>query len=118
MVQLKSWRDIMVIFYVIPFFLISGTSIFLFFMSVSPKIKAKNLSLIIICLAINLLTIPISCLVGSFVSYTNEASTEFTYNNPLYFWKGFFFIQIIPLFVLFVALIWWFIRKVKEKIDT
>ncbi|EEL95887.1 hypothetical protein bmyco0001_57210 [Bacillus mycoides DSM 2048] len=57
-------------------------------------------------------------MVGSFVSYTNEASTEFTYNNPLYFWKGFFFIQIIPLFVLFVALIWWFIRKGKEKIDT
>lgn len=61
----------MLIFYVIPLFLISGTSIFLFFMSVSPKIKAKNLSLIMICLAMNLLTIPISCLVGSFVSYTN-----------------------------------------------
>ncbi|MFK4311124.1 ethanolamine transporter EutH [Bacillus sp. RC242] len=105
----------MLIFYVIPFFLISGTSIFLFFMSVSPKIKAKNLSLIIICLAINLLTIPISCLVGSFVSYTNEASTEFTYNNPLYFWKGFFFIQIIPLFVLFVALIWWLSVRAKKK---
>ncbi|PHD52026.1 hypothetical protein COF61_32335 [Bacillus toyonensis] len=59
-----------------------------------------------------------SCLVGSFFSYTNEASTEFTYNNSLYFWKGFFFIQIIPLFVLFVALIWWFIHKSKEKIDT
>ncbi|GAB6439133.1 MULTISPECIES: hypothetical protein [Bacillus] len=108
----------MLIFYVIPLFLISGISIFLFFLSVSPKIKAKNLSLIIICLAINVLTIPISCLVGSFVSYKHEASTEFIYNNPLYFWKGFFFIQIIPFFVLFVALIWWFIRKGKEKIET
>ncbi|PEC81754.1 hypothetical protein [Bacillus cereus] len=105
----------MLIFYVIPFFLISSTSIFLFFLSVSPKINTKNLSLIMICLAINLLTIPISCLVGSLVSYTNEAATEFTYNNPLYFWKGFFFIQIIPLFILLVALIRWFIRKGKEK---
>ncbi|PGU90827.1 hypothetical protein COD71_20940 [Bacillus cereus] len=108
----------MLIFYVIPFFLISSTSIFLFFMSVSPKIKAKNLSSIIICLAINLLKIPIYGLVGSFVSYTNEAATEFTYNNPLYFWKGFFFIQIIPLFILLVALIRWFILKGKEKIET
>lgn len=116
MVQSKSWRDIMLIFYVIPFFLISGTSIFLFFMSVSPKIKAKNLSLIMICLAINLLTIPISCLVGSFVSYTHEASTEFTYNNPLYFWKGFFFIQIIPLFVLFVAFLKFVIAKRTKQV--
>ncbi|PQZ48653.1 hypothetical protein CQZ94_27585 [Bacillus sp. MYb209] len=106
------------IFYVITLFLIFGTATFLFIKSGSPKIKDKNLSLIMVFLGINLTTIPMAYLVGSFVSYTNEAATEFTYNNPLYFWKGFFFIQIIPLFVLFVALIWWFIRKGKEKIDT
>ncbi|PEJ02274.1 hypothetical protein [Bacillus toyonensis] len=104
----------MLIYYVIPFFLISGISIFLFFLSVSPKIKAKNLSLIMVCLAINVLTIPISCLVGSFVSYRNEAATEFTYNNPLYFWKGFFFIQIIPIFVLFVAFLMFIWKRIKN----
>ncbi|MGG5741546.1 MULTISPECIES: hypothetical protein [Bacillus cereus group] len=106
------------IFYVIALFLIFGTATFLFMKSGSPKIKDKNLSLIMVFLGINLITIPMAYLVGSLVSYTHEASTEFTYNNPLYFWKGFFFIQIIPIFVLFVALIWWFIRKGKEKIDT
>ncbi|HDR7706662.1 TPA: hypothetical protein QCX91_004320 [Bacillus thuringiensis] len=106
------------IFYVIPLFLIFGTATFLFIKAGSPKIKDKNLSLIMVCLAINILLIPISFLGGSFVSYKNEAATEFTYNNPLYFWKGFFFIQIIPLFILLAALIWWFIRKGNEKIDT
>ncbi|EEM59007.1 MULTISPECIES: hypothetical protein [Bacillus cereus group] len=106
------------IFYVIPLFLIFGTATFLFIKSGSAKIKDKNLSLIMIFLGINLITIPMAYLVGSFVSYKHEASTEFIYNNPFYFWKGFFFIQIIPFFVLFVALIWWFIRKGKEKIET
>lgn len=71
-----------------------------------------------VCLAMNILIIPTSCLGGSFVSYKNEATIEFTYNNPLYFWKGFFFIQIIPIFIILFALIWWFIRKGNEKIHT
>ncbi|QWG92770.1 hypothetical protein [Bacillus mycoides] len=106
----------MLIFYAIPLFLIFGTVTFLFIKAGSPKIKNKNLSLIMVCLAINLLTIPISCLIGTFVSYTHEASTEFTYNNPIYFWKGFFFIQTIPIFVLFVVFLM-FIWKRKEKND-
>lgn len=116
MVQSKSWRDIMGIFYVIPLFLIFGTATFLFIKAGSPKIKNKNISLIMVCLAINILILPISCLVGSFVSYTNEAATEFTYNNPFYFWKGFFFIQIIPLFVLFVAFLKFVIAKRTKQV--
>ena len=63
MVQLDSWRDIMVSFYV-TLFLIFGTAIFLFFLSGSSKIKAKNLSLIMICLGINLLTSPMALFIG------------------------------------------------------
>ncbi|WP_336770398.1 hypothetical protein [Bacillus bombysepticus] len=83
----------------------------------SPKIKDKNLSLILVCLALNLLTIPFSVLIGTFVSYKNLAATEFTVDNPVYFWKGFFYIQTIPLFVLFVFFSM-FIWKGKERIDT
>ncbi|EOO24532.1 hypothetical protein ICM_04965 [Bacillus cereus BAG1X2-3] len=50
-------------FYV-TLFLIFGTAIFLFFKSGSPKIKAKNLSLIMVCLGINLLTSPMAFFIG------------------------------------------------------
>ncbi|OXB98642.1 hypothetical protein FHE73_13890 [Bacillus thuringiensis] len=53
----------MVSFYV-TLFLIFGTAIFLFFLSGSSKIKAKNLSLIMICLRINLLTSPMALFIG------------------------------------------------------
>ncbi|MFD6511423.1 hypothetical protein [Bacillus sp. NPDC060175] len=109
----------MVIFYVITLFLISGTSIFLFFKSVSPKIKAKNLSLIMVCLAINLLTIPMAYLIGSLVFYTDEMATEFRDSNPLYFWKGFFFIQAIPFLILIIGILKWLIDrgKINELIN-
>ena len=50
-------------FYV-TLFLIFGTTIFLFFLSGSSKIKAKNLLLIMICLGINLLTSPMALFIG------------------------------------------------------
>ncbi|PEI86485.1 hypothetical protein [Bacillus toyonensis] len=102
------------IFYVIAFFLIFGIATFLFIKSGSQKIKDKNLSLIMVFLGINLIIIPMAYLVGSFVSYTHEASTEFTYNNPIYFWKGFFFIQIIPIFMLFVAFLIFIWKRIKN----
>lgn len=96
--------------YYVPLFLIFGTAIFFFFLSSSSKIKAKNLSLIMVCLGINLLTIPVALFIG-------VMATDSPYSTVLDFWGGFLFIQGIPLLILLVALIWWFIRKVKEKID-
>ncbi|UNP84840.1 hypothetical protein [Bacillus mycoides] len=100
----------MVNFYVI-LFLIFGTAIFLFFLSGSSKIKAKNLSLIMVCLGINLLTSPMAFFIGGMATAPPDSTT-------LDFLGGFLFIQGIPLLLLLVALIWWFIRKGKEKIDT
>ena len=79
MVQLDSWRDIMVSFYV-TLFLIFGTAIFLFFLSGSSKIKAKNLSLIMICLGINLLTSPMALFIG-------VMATDSPYSTTLDFWR-------------------------------
>lgn len=81
MVQLDSWRDIMVSFYV-TLFLIFGTTIFLFFLSGSSKIKAKNLSLIMICLGINLLTSPIALFIG-------VVATDSPYSTTLDFFEDF-----------------------------
>ncbi|MGA4501429.1 hypothetical protein ACPC0Q_28295 [Bacillus bombysepticus] len=97
--------------YYVPLFLIFGTAIFFFFLSSSSKIKAKNLSLIMVCLGINLLTSPVALFIG-------VMATDSPYSTVLDFWGGFLFIQGIPLLLLLVALIWWFIQKVKGKIDT
>ncbi|MGG0239197.1 hypothetical protein [Bacillus rhizoplanae] len=91
-------------------FLIFGTAIFLFFKSDSPKIKAKNLSFIMVGLGVNLFTSPVAVFIGGMATAPPD-STE------LDFLKGFLFIQAIPLLILLVAF-WRFIRKSKEKIDT
>ncbi|WP_410985451.1 hypothetical protein [Bacillus cereus] len=75
----------------------------------SPKIKAKNLSFIMIGLGINILASPVAIFIGGMATDPPD-STEFD------FWKGFFFIQAIPLFILLLALVWWFIRRNKEKV--
>ncbi|EJS57823.1 hypothetical protein ICE_01936 [Bacillus cereus BAG1X1-2] len=70
----------MVSFYV-TLFLIFGTAIFLFFLSGSSKIKAKNLSLIMICLGINLLTSPMALFIG-------VMATDSPYSTTLdFFWR-------------------------------
>ncbi|MBE5107992.1 hypothetical protein V7024_22135 [Bacillus sp. JJ864] len=96
--------------YVILFFII-GMAIFEFFKSDSPKTKDKNLIFIMGSLGVNLCTIPVAFFIGVMATDSPD-STE------LDFWGGFLFIQAIPLLILLVALIWWFIRKGKEKIDT
>ncbi|EOO96529.1 hypothetical protein [Bacillus cereus] len=96
--------------YVILLFII-GMAIFSFFKSDSPKTKDKNLIFIMGSLGVNLCTIPVAFFIGVMATDSPD-STE------LDFWGGFLFIQAIPLLILLVALIWWFIRKGKEKIDT
>ncbi|SFC78984.1 hypothetical protein SAMN04488168_109159 [Bacillus sp. 491mf] len=92
-------------------FLIIGTAIFVIIKADSPKIKAKNLSFVMIGLGINILASPFALFIGAMTTDPPD-STE------LDFWGVFFFIQGIPLLILLLALIWWFIRKGKEKIDT
>ncbi|WP_025151446.1 hypothetical protein [Bacillus sp. H1a] len=96
--------------YVILLFII-GMAIFSFFKSDSPKTKDKNLIFIMGSLGVNLCTIPVAFFIG-------VMATDSPYSTELDFWEGFLFIQAIPLLILLVALIWWFIRKGKEKIDT
>lgn len=102
MVQLKPWRDIMGIilyfaFYFGVLFLIIGTALVLFIMAALPKIWSKNLSFVMIGLGINILTIPLSYFIGGM-------ATDSPDSTRLDFWKGFFFIQKIPLFLLIFLL--------------
>lgn len=45
-------------------------------------------------------------------------ATDSPYSTALDFWKGFFFIQGIPLFLLLIAFVWWFIRPPKVTVQT
>ena len=123
MVQLKSWRDIMgfivdVVFYFVFYFgllfLIIGTALVLFIVAALPKIWSKNLSFVMIGLGINILTIPLSFFIGGM-------ATDSPDSTRLDFWKGFFFIQKIPLFLLifllFLTVVLWCIRKNKKKVN-
>lgn len=67
------------IYFVITLLLINGTAIFLFFLSVSPKIKAKNLSSIMICLGINLIISPAAFLIGGIADYAGVAANYGAY---------------------------------------
>lgn len=67
------------IYYVIPLLLINGTALFLFFLSVSPKIKTKNLSAIMVCLGINLITSPAAFLIGGISDYAGVAANYGAY---------------------------------------
>ncbi|PWN15987.1 hypothetical protein CU072_08965 [Bacillus thuringiensis] len=98
------------IYYVIPLLLINGTALFLFLLSVSPKIKAKNLSSIMICLGINLITSPAANYGAYFAG--ESATAPPLVSRVLYFSGGFLFIQGIPLLILIVAL--WKVARAKK----
>ncbi|MGE7939933.1 hypothetical protein [Bacillus paramycoides] len=98
----------LIVFYGI-LFLIIGTAIFVIIKADSPKIKAKNLSFVMIGLGINILASPLAFFIGGMATDSPD-STE------LDFWKGFLFIQAIPLLILLLALVWWFIRRKKVKV--
>ncbi|QWG92863.1 hypothetical protein [Bacillus mycoides] len=87
-------------------FLIIGTAIFVMIKADSPKIKAKNLSFVMIGLGINILASPLALFIGTM-------ATDSPRSTMLDFWKGFLFIQAIPLLILLLALVWWFIRGKK-----
>lgn len=90
-------------------FLIICTAIFVIIKADSPKVKVKNLSFVMIGLSINILASPIAFFIG--VMATDSPSS-----TMVDFWKGFFFIQAIPLLILLLTLMWWFICRNKEKV--
>ncbi|PGO25220.1 hypothetical protein CN984_19500 [Bacillus cereus] len=98
-------------FYYGILFLILGIAVFLFIIAGSRKIRNKNLSFVMIGLGINTLTSPVALFIG-------VMATDSPYSTRLDFWKGFLFIQGIPLFLLLIAFIWWLIRSSKVTVQT
>lgn len=71
-----------------------------------PKNGSKNLLLLInLSLGLNLLTRPLALFIDGFATDPPD-STE------LDFWKGFLFIQAIPLLILFILLAWYFTIRI------
>ncbi len=71
------------------------------------KNKNKNLLLLIyLSLGLNLITAPLALFIGGM-------ATDPPDSTQLDFLKGFLFIQAIPLFILFIFLAWYSIRKSK-----
>lgn len=98
-------------FYYGILFLILGIAVFLFIMAGSRKIRNKNLSFVLIGLGVNILASPVAFFIG-------VMATDSPYSTRLDFWKGFLFIQGIPLFLLLIAFIWWLIRPPKVTVPT
>lgn len=112
--------------YYVLLFLIFGTAICLFFLSNSSKINAKKLSLIMVCLGINLLISPVAFFIGGITDYADVVANYGAYvagdsttapplvSHILYFSGGFLFIQGIPLLILLLAF-WKFTRAKKTR---
>ncbi|MDD1371232.1 hypothetical protein PTB13_27145, partial [Bacillus sp. MHSD17] len=98
-------------FYYGILFLILGIAVLLFIMAGSRKIRNKNLSFVLIGLGVNILASPMALFIGGM-------ATDSPYSTALDFWKGFFFIQGIPLFLLLIAFIWSLIRPPKITVQT
>jgi len=93
---------------------------------VHQKSRLKNLSLITVCLGINLLTSPVAFLIGGIADYAGGVANYGAYfagesatapplvSRALYFFGGFLFIQGIPLLILLAAF-WKFTRAKKTK---
>ncbi|OPA11547.1 hypothetical protein BHL31_00505 [Bacillus cereus] len=75
--------------------LIIAITIFLFIMAISPKMKSRNLSFIMISLGVNVFISPLSLFIGLM-------ATDYPPSDIFVFWKGFLLIQIIPLLMLLV----------------
>ncbi|MGX5748382.1 hypothetical protein [Bacillus toyonensis] len=97
------------VFYFGALFLILGTALVLFIASALSVIRKKNLSFLMISLGINILVIPLSFFIGGMAT-DSPGSTMHD------FWKVFFFIRVFPFPLLLLSLVWWLIRRKKEKV--
>jgi hypothetical protein len=73
-----------------------------------PKIKSKKLSFVMIGLGLNVITTPLALIIGVMATDSPTSTT----NN---FWAGFLFIQGIPLLILIIGILKWFIDRGKNK---
>ncbi|WP_140420938.1 hypothetical protein [Bacillus cereus] len=90
-------------------FLILGTALVLFITAALPVIWKKNLSFLMISLGINILVIPLSFFIGGMAT-DSPGSTMHD------FWEMFFFIQVFPFPLVLLSLVWWLVRRKKEKV--
>ncbi|WP_432447637.1 hypothetical protein ABQD40_12160 [Bacillus cereus] len=90
-------------------FLILGTALVLLIAAALPVIWKKNLSFLMISLGINILVIPLSFFIGGMAT-DSPGSTIHD------FWEVFLFIQIFPFPLVLLSLVWWLVRRKKEKV--
>ncbi|EJR35725.1 MULTISPECIES: hypothetical protein [Bacillus cereus group] len=90
-------------------FLILGTALVLLIAAAVPVIWKKNLSFLMISLGINILVIPLSFFIGGMAT-DSPGSTMHD------FWEVFLFIQIFPFPLVLLSLVWWLVRRKKEKV--
>ncbi|WHY88664.1 hypothetical protein QNH39_12860 [Neobacillus novalis] len=83
-------------------------AIALFWAAGLPKIKRKKLSFVMIGLGLNVITTPLALFIGVMATDSPTSTT----NN---FWAGFLFIQGIPLLILIIGILKWFIDRGKNK---
>ena len=90
-------------------FLILGTALVLLIAAALPVIWKKNLSFLMISLGINILVIPLSFFIGGMAT-DSPGSTMHD------FWEVFLFIQMFPFPLVLLSLVWWLVRRKKEKV--
>ncbi|MGR5881829.1 hypothetical protein ACT7DC_11465 [Bacillus cereus] len=89
-------------------FLILGTALVLLIAAALPVIWKNNLSFLMISLGINILVIPLSFFIGGMAT-DSPGSTMHD------FWEVFFFIQVFPFPLVLLSLVWWLVRRKKQK---
>jgi phosphotransferase system glucose/maltose/N-acetylglucosamine-specific IIC component len=87
---------------------IAVSAVFLFNKAQSIKMKNKSLSNFIFCLGLNILTAPIAFFIGGMATDSPES-------NYFDFFKGFLFIQMIPLILLIISGLMLLIYKKQKK---
>ncbi|MFD3450104.1 hypothetical protein ACFDTO_36620 [Microbacteriaceae bacterium 4G12] len=85
-------------------------AVVLIILAESPKIKSRNLSLIMLCLSVNVFATPIAFFIGG-------RATDPPESGMLDFFKGFLFIQAIPLLLLVFGIIKFLIDRKQRRKD-
>ena len=86
---------------------IIAIAIALFWAAGLPKIKSKKLSFVMIGLGLNVIITPLALFIG-------VMATDSPTSTLLNFWAGFLFIQGIPLLILMIGILKWFIDRGKN----
>jgi len=87
---------------------IAVSAVYLFNKAQSIKMKNKSLSYFIFCLGLNILAAPIAFFIGGMATDSPES-------NFFDFFKGFLFIQTIPLILLIISGLMLLIDKKQKK---